>query len=122
MEDIEDLKITITRNRLCEMIGGVGVAELEALLGHDYSEIVIRRCQAHGKFINFHTDVSRKTLQLTLNSDTEYEGGRLVFVTDAKLVIPERLAGTVTIHHNDIVHGVSLLKSGVRYGLFFLLK
>ena len=122
MEDIEDLKITITRNRLCEMIGEDAIAELEALFGQDYSEIVIRRCQAHGKFINFHTDVSRKTLQLTLNSDTEYEGGRLVFATDGKLVIPERLAGTVTIHHNDIVHGVSLLKSGVRYGLFFLLK
>ena len=66
--------------------------------------------------------MSRKTLQLTLNSDTEYEGGSLVFATDGKLVVPERPAGTVTIHHNDIVHGVSLLKSGVRYGLFFLLK
>jgi hypothetical protein len=66
--------------------------------------------------------VSKKTLQVSLNSDGEYEGGRLVFATDDKLVIPERLAGTVTIHHNDIVHGVSLLKSGVRYGLFFLSK
>lgn len=122
MIDIEDLKVTITRNRLCEVIGEGGVVELEALFGKDYSEIVIRRCQAHRKFINFHTDVSRKTLQVSLNSDTEYEGGRLVFVTDGKLVIPERLSGTVTIHHNDIVHGVSLLKSGVRYGLFFLSK
>ena len=122
MEDIEDLKITMTRNRLCEMVGEAGVAELEKHFGQDYSEILMRRCQAHGKFINFHTDVSRKTLQLSLNSDSEYEGGRLVFTTDGKLVIPERLAGTVTIHHNDIVHGVSLLKSGVRYGLFFLLK
>jgi len=44
MEDIEDLKINITRNRLFEMIGEGGVAELEALFGNDYSEIVIRRC------------------------------------------------------------------------------
>jgi FAD synthase len=88
MEDIEDLKVTITRKRLCEMLEEGGVAELEALFGQDYSEIVIRRCQAHGKFINFHTDVSRKTLQVSLNSDGEYEGGRLVFATDGKLVIP----------------------------------
>jgi hypothetical protein len=36
--------------------------------------------------------------------------------------MPDRPEGAITIHHNDIVHGVSLLESGVRYGLFFLQK
>ena len=34
-EDIDDLKVTLTRNRLCGMIGEAVVAELEALFGQD---------------------------------------------------------------------------------------
>jgi predicted 2-oxoglutarate/Fe(II)-dependent dioxygenase YbiX len=72
--------------------------------------------------INFHTDTSLKTLQLSLNDDGEYEGGKLVYATKQSLVQPKRGKGTVTVHDNKIVHGVTLLKSGVRYGLFFLNK
>lgn len=72
--------------------------------------------------INFHTDVSLKTMQVALNDDTEYEGGRLLYVSKGRLNAPERKTGTVTIHDNTIVHGVTLLRSGVRYGLFFLKK
>lgn len=72
--------------------------------------------------INFHTDVSQKTMQVALNDETEYEGGRLLFVNKGNLSAPERMTGTVTIHDNTIVHGVTLLESGVRYGLFFLKK
>ena len=87
-----------------------------------YSEIIIRRCQAHGRFINFHTDVSLKTLQLSLNDDSEYVGGRLIYATQGKLAVPKRAKGTVTVHDNTIVHGVTQLESGVRYGLFLLKK
>jgi hypothetical protein len=59
-------------------------------------------------------------MQVALNGDDEYSGGRLVFVTNGSLHIPRRPEGAVTIHQNDIVHGVSILKSGTRYGLFFL--
>ncbi len=45
-----------------------------------------------------------------------------MFVSQGKLNAPSRQAGTITIHENDIVHGVSILMSGVRYGLFFLQK
>lgn len=72
--------------------------------------------------INFHTDVSQKTMQVALNDETEYEGGRLLFVSKEGLNAPKRMTGTVTIHDNTIVHGVTLLESGVRYGLFFLKK
>ncbi len=85
-------------------------------------EIVVRRCQAHGKLINFHTDVSLRTMQVSLNDDSEYVGGRLMFATQGELKVPVRRLGTVTIHDNRIVHGVTLLQSGVRYGLFFLQK
>jgi hypothetical protein len=61
-------------------------------------------------------------MQVALNDETEYEGGRLLFVSKGILNAPERMTGTVTIHDNTIVHGVTLLESGVRYGLFFLKK
>jgi hypothetical protein len=41
-------------------------------------------------------------------------------LTKDKLEAPARPAGTISIHKNDIVHGVSVLHSGTRYGLFFL--
>lgn len=82
----------------------------------------MRRCCAHGKFINFHTDHSRKTLQVAPNDDTEYKGGRLVYLCGGKLQKLERLAGSITIHEHEIVHGVTKLESGIRYGLFFLKK
>ena len=73
------------------MIGSELFSELEELFIDSYDEIVIRRCQAHGKFINFHTDVSLKTMQVSLNSDDEYEGGRLVFACDGgNLMVPVR--------------------------------
>lgn len=72
--------------------------------------------------INFHTDHSAKTLQVSLNDDCEYVGGRLVYASEGRLQVPQRARGTVTVHDNRIVHGVSLLESGVRYGLFLLQK
>ena len=51
-------------------------------------------------FINFHTDVSLKTLQVSLNGDSEYTGGQLVYATKGGLHIPERKSGSVTVHNN----------------------
>ena len=88
---------------------------------NDFNRIVLRRCCAEGLCINFHLDHSLKTMQIALNDDNEYVGGRLVFATnDGVLYEPRRPAGSVTIHNNTVVHGVSTLRSGVRYGLFFL--
>lgn len=57
-------------------------------------------------------------MQVALNSDEEYCGGHLVFATAKGFVVPERPVGSATIHDNGVVHGVSPLKHGVRYGLF----
>jgi len=61
-------------------------------------------------------------MQVALNGEDEYEGGRLVYLKDGEFQIPKRPAGSITIHENDIVHGVSKLVKGVRYGLFLLKK
>ena len=63
-------------------------------------------------------------MQVALNGEgggeDEYEGGTLVFVTGAGFEQPHRPAGSATTHDNTIVHGVTQLVSGVRYGLFLL--
>ena len=79
--EVDDLKINLSRADLVLHIGAEAVNELEKTFGQRYDEIIIRRCQAHGKFINFHTDVSLRTMQVALNGDDEYKGGNLVFAT-----------------------------------------
>lgn len=59
---------------------------------------------------------------MSLNGSDEYQGGQLVYATNGQLQVPVRKAGSVTIHNNQIVHGVSKLMGGVRYGLFMLKK
>ena len=88
LHEVEDLKINLTRTDLVALIGTEAVFELEKTFGQRYDEILIRRCQAHGKFINFHTDVSLRTMQVALNGDDEYQGGNLVFATQGKLHAP----------------------------------
>jgi hypothetical protein len=103
------------------MVGEELVNKIKSIFETKYNKIILRRCSAHQKMMNFHLDTfSYKTLQLVLNDEQEYVGGRLVYATQGKLIIPERRKGTVTVHDNRIVHGVTQLKSGVRYGLFFL--
>ena len=121
-KDLSDFKIELSSSKLQALIGKGQILELQAIFGSPHSEILIRRCSAHGQFIKFHTDVSKRTLQVALNGDADYVGGRLIFATNGALYAPERPEGTVTIHHNDIAHGVSMLESGIRYGLFFLQK
>jgi hypothetical protein len=120
-EEIKDFKICLQIQDLVSIIGQESVEELERTFAGKYDEIVIRRCESHGQFINFHTDVALKTMQVALNDD--YKGGKLLFLSDGgRVVQPERKSGTVTIHHNDILHGVTVLESGTRYGLFLLRK
>jgi hypothetical protein len=114
-----DFKVKITKQELCSLIGEDNMRHL-CVLHPSFNTIKLRRCAAHGKCINFHLDHAKRTLQVALNGDSEYTGGQLVFATAAGLQLPQRPAGAITIHDNRIVHGVTTLESGVRYGLFLL--
>lgn len=57
-------------------------------------------------------------MQVNLNGDDDYRGGRLVFATAQGFMVPKRPAGSATIHTNKTPHGVSTMLRGVRYGLF----
>jgi hypothetical protein len=96
--DLIDIKINLTDAQLIAMIGQANFENLRRIFGQSYDEIVIRRCQATGKFINFHTDHSLRTMQVSINSDRDYQGGQLMYLTNGKVNIPSRTAGTITIH------------------------
>lgn len=85
--------------------------------------------------IGFHLDYSLRTMSVALNPAAPgpargcYSGGRLVFISqhpsDNKPQLsfacgPVRQAGSVTIHDNSIIHGVTPVLSGTRYSLFLL--
>lgn len=115
-----DFKLLLTDSELTRIIGDASFGKLTQIFGDHHNKIIVRRCTEYGRSIKFHTDHSLKTLQVPLNGDDEYEGGRLVYVTKSGFETPRRPAGSVTIHRNDIVHGVTRHVSGTRYGLFLL--
>ena len=60
-------------------------------------------------------------MQVPLNDEREYRGGRLVYAhADGRVSVPTRTPGSATIHDCEIVHGVTEMVAGVRRALFFL--
>lgn len=84
--------------------------------------IALRRTQETQGWIDFHCDgaYATRTVQVCLNSDSDYEGGRLLFFAQGKCHVPKREEGFVSIHKRDILHAVTRLISGVRYSLFIV--
>jgi hypothetical protein len=120
-----DLKIDLTAVQLGCIIGDAATAETLTRFfftktGRAATELKLRRCAAYGHCIKFHLDTSLYTMQVPLNSDQEYQGARLVFASEEGLKFPARPRGSCTIHDNTVVHGVTTMQAGVRYGLFFL--
>ena len=144
-----DFKVFFSLEELTRFIGGEAMERLEAAYARGQegaangaprlvcNKVALRRAGVVGAAksqqaqqtqqetphcINFHCDVqSTRTLQVPLNGDDEYEGGRLVFATDdGRLQYPKRPAGSVTVHGGGVVHGVTALRRGVRYSLFLL--
>ena len=156
--ELEDFKLFLSNKEIQNILGVAKVNELAIQFAHaresfsntqadthnthnthnTWDQVIIRICTSYGKRINMHIDKSPQTMQVALNDDTTYEGGRLVFAfgnnnnsnssnshsnnsnNNLKLVVPQRAAGCITIHENRIAHGVTELKAGVRYGLFFI--
>eukprot|EP00943_MAST-04B_sp_MAST-4B-sp1_P009090 g9090.t1 len=118
--ELEDFKLDVTEKKLKHLIGSAAFSKLKALYPGEIKQIKIRRCESHGKWIDFHHDVTNLTLQVSLNHDNEYVGGKLVYISEGKYVAPLRTAGSYTLHDDTILHGVSRLDQGIRYGLFFL--
>uniref|UniRef100_A0A7S2JGK9 Ubiquitin-like domain-containing protein n=1 Tax=Haptolina brevifila TaxID=156173 RepID=A0A7S2JGK9_9EUKA len=115
----EDLRCTVTGQLLTSLIGHSAFERLLAFFGGACDTVKLRRVQAHGRWVAFHTDYSWRTMQIALNGEDEYQGGRLLFATAHGFEQPRRPPGSATIHTNEVVHGVTALQAGTRYGLFF---
>lgn len=120
-----DLQIPLKREELTGFIGSDALRDLDRLFGQRCEDIFLRRCNKIGHYIDFHLDYSIKTMQVAAADDSEYEGGRLAFVVKSekdrvRIEIPRRKQGSITIHDNGVIHGVTTLIGGVRYGLLVL--
>ena len=77
-------------------------------------------CAITAPSLYHHCTITVPPLQIPLNEEASYSGGKVVYATRDGLVSPQRKAGSATIHDHTAVHGVSQHTSGIRYGLFFL--
>lgn len=80
--------------------------------------VVTCRCYQIGHAIK----ISHRCFTANIASSIErfFFRGDLVFVTKGKICVPKQRAGST--HGNDIAHGVTTLRFGVRYSLFLLLQ
>ena len=113
-----DEQVRISQLELQQLVGAEQVQRLLCLYHSPVHSITIRRvtATAHSHLIAFHTDTgSSKTMQIALNPEYEYEGGRLVYATTNGFLRPARPPGSYTIHEWNMPHGVTALRRGVRY-------
>ena len=115
-----DFKLNITKEVLIELIGETICNTLLTMYDGYYNSIYIRKVLGDKSLIDFHKDYSKRTMKIALNDPTEYEGGDLVYLSDGCIHIPEQVKGSITIHTNDIIHGVTPIVNGCRYSLFIL--
>ena len=133
-----DFRFVLTAKELESVIGTDALAAIRAAVATPGSRsepaFCLRRTAATGRMIPFHIDCkketamlsissggSRRTLQVPLSADGECTGGRLIFAgSDGKLLEVERVRGALLAHGSYVVHGVTRLLRGVRYGLYAL--
>lgn len=65
----------------------------------------------------FHRDGNRWTVNVALNDDDEYVGGRLLALHNQELQVLERQEGDATCHQGSVFHAVSAITEGTRYSM-----
>jgi hypothetical protein len=132
----DDFKLVLHAQELRDAVGKAAYDTLVAMLNRSErlqepsaqskltavpDVIVLRRTQATHRWIGFHTDRALRTVQVPLMSDSKCVGGQLVFACPDGTWLPvARKAGVPIAHDGHVVHGVSKLEAGTRYGLFLL--
>ena len=80
-----DFKLPLSFAELQQLVGMASAQRLSGLAKGNFDKILLRRCSAEGPgpglCIRFHLDESQQVLQVALNDDCEYRGGRLMFLT-----------------------------------------
>ena len=93
-------------------------AETEAADGGFYVDLFVRRYTRESRpWIAFHMDVNNVTVNVALSDDRTHEGGRLHAILNGRHEAITREEGEATAHGDDIMHGVSAMRGGVRHSL-----
>jgi len=116
----QDFKLEITHDTLQTLIGNDKFMKIQKVFQNNISKIKLRRVNGNNSYIDFHKDYAKKTLKIPLNSHREYKGGDLIYLSDGQIHIPKQNINSMTIHDNNIIHGVSKIREGARYSLFIL--
>ena len=66
---------------------------------------------------SFHFDSAALTVNVALTDDGVLDGGSLLGVYGGKVHRIRRGEGEATVHSSSLLHGVSMLRRGVRYSL-----
>jgi uncharacterized protein (TIGR02466 family) len=138
VDDLPEYQINLSVEGLTELLGRDKVAallQLPEVLGapaglaspdlYERIDIFIRMYSPQTRpYIAFHSDTCSYTVNIALNDDSSFDGGRLLALNGAALKAPPHSRGTAILHAGNLVHGVSKVESGTRYSLilFFYCK
>jgi len=114
-----DYQRKLTRPELTAFLGADADTFWSRIPTSSQTRIFIRRYTPSTRpWIPFHTDSSFLTINVALNSPSEYTGGALLALALGRVVaIGGRTAGSVTQHDSTLLHGVTRMVTGTRYTL-----
>jgi hypothetical protein len=118
-----DFKVDVSRDFLVECVGQKVFEYITHMAGPPTSKLkfTLRRTVPTNKFIAFHTDVAKRTVQIPLTGDDDIQGGKLIFLQDdGKVIHASRRPGVPIVHDGCHIHGVTRHTHGIRYGLYIL--
>ena len=127
-----DHQVNIHVNKLRKLIGAAALERILAIpvthLGDDNAQtfsrigVFLRKYQADGRpWMPFHADGNAYTVNIALNSDDEFVGGRLLALYQQGLHVVPRQTGNATCHAGSVYHAVSAMQAGTRYSLICFL-
>ena len=131
VDDLPEYQVNLSVEGLTELLDRDTVAALlkmpEALdapsdlaIGDLYErvDIFLRMYSPQTRpYISFHSDTCTYTVNIALNDDSGFDGGKLLAVNGSALKAPPRPPGTAILHAGNLVHGVTKIERGTRYSL-----
>jgi len=89
----------------------------DARIFSEVNAFVRRYCPDERSHMGFHSDGNIYTANIALSQETEYEGGRLVVLTNGGMRAVPRERGHATVHGGAVCHAVGPVTAGLRYSL-----
>jgi hypothetical protein len=133
-----DHQLHVTKEQFARVVGSANASKIWKL-PHTFEEfsknidteeegqasswqILIRRYSPETRpWIPFHVDAAAVTINIALNADETFEGGRLLTCTNHAIRVLPRDEGDLTIHSSSLLHAVTQMHSGVRYSLIMFI-